>query len=87
MRNNKSEAYKQAIKIAKRMTITMLCCIPVLIVFAYLMRNIIKSDVVQIICFMVILALAIGIEELIYNQRQKKKQAKQLLEKNKDVFK
>lgn len=87
MRTNKSEVYKQAIKIAKRITITMLCCVPVLIVFAYLMRNIIKSDVVQIICFMVILSLAIGIEELIYKQREKKRQAKQLLEKNKDVFK
>lgn len=86
MRNNRSEVYKQAIKIAKRIAITMLCCIPVLIVFAYLTRNIIKSDVVQIICFMVILSVVIGIEELIY-YRQKKKQAKQLLEKNKDVFK
>lgn len=83
--NNRDEAYKNVMKVAKRIAITVLCCIPVLIAFAYLTRKVISSDAVQIVCFVVIMATAVLIEELIV--RAKEKQTKEKIETSKDVFK
>ena len=71
----------------KRIAITMLCCLPVLIVFAYLTRNIITSNFWQIFIFIIIMGLAVLIEELITRAKEKRKQADELLGTKKDVFK
>ena len=82
--NNRNDAYKQMLKVAKRIAITILCCVPVIFVFAYLTRNVIKSDAVQIVCFVLIMGTAVLIEELI--ARNKEKQKLEDVETKKDVF-
>ena len=71
--NDRDLAYKNAIKIAKRIAITILCCIPVLIIFAYLTRNIIKYNGVQILCFMLIMGVAVLIVEIVARRKEKVK--------------
>ena len=83
--NNRNEAYKGIMKVAKRIAITILCCIPVLVVFAYFTRNIITQNWVQIICFMVIMAVAVTIVEVIARAKENKKE--QEIETKRDVFK
>ena len=83
--NNRNEAYKGILKVAKRIAITILCCIPVLVVFAYFTRNIIAQNWVQIICFMVIMAVAVTIVEVIARAKENKKE--QEIETKRDVFK
>lgn len=83
--NNRNEAYKGIMKVAKRIAITILCCIPVLVVFAYFTRNIITQNWVQIICFMVVMAVAVTIVEVI--ARAKEKQKSEEIETKRDVFK
>ena len=83
--NNRDEGYKKAIKVAKRIGITILCCIPIMIIFGYLTRKVISSDVVQVICFMIIMGIAVAVEEVIV--RAKEKQKEQEIETKKDVFK
>ena len=85
--NQRSQTYAKAMKVAKRIAITMLCCLPVLIVFAYLTRNIITSNFWQIFIFIIIMGLAVLIEELITRTKEKRKQADELLGTKKDVFK
>lgn len=88
MRREQNDLYSRAVKIAKRIGITILCCIPVLIIFAYLTRGIITNDAVQIICFMIIMVVAVVIEELVTKRLNQKREAKKLLRKdNRDVFK
>ena len=82
--NNRDEAYKNIMKVAKRIAITVLCCIPVLIVFAYLTRKVISSDAVQIFCFVLIMGTVVLFEELIV--RAKEKRTKEKIETKKDVF-
>ena len=83
--NSSADAYKNMMKVAKRIAITILCCIPVLGVFGYLTRNVIKSDAVQIICFMLIMGTAVAIVEVI--ARKKEKQQKEEVKTKRDVFK
>ena len=83
--NNRNEAYKGIYKVAKRIAITILCCIPVLVVFAYFTRNIITQNWVQIICFMVVMAVAVTIVEVV--ARAKEKQKAEVVETKRDVFK
>lgn len=83
--NNRNEAYKGIYKVAKRIAITILCCIPVLVVFAYFTRNIITQNWVQIICFMVVMAVAVTIVEVIARAKENKKE--QEIETKRDVFK
>lgn len=85
MRNTQNEQVEHAFKVAKRIGITALCCIPVLVAFAYLTRKVIKSNALQIVCFVVIMAVAVLIEELV--ARHKEKVKKQNQTENKDVFK
>ena len=89
MRNsiNRNEVMKNAMKVAKRITITILICIPFLIVFAYLTRNVITSDALQIVCFIVVMAVAVLVEEIIVRKNEKRKAALQEIEGKKDVFK
>lgn len=83
--NNRDETYKSVIKVAKRIAITILCCIPLMIVFSYLTRNIIKSDMLQILCFMLIMGIAVAVVEVVARAKEKAKD--QEIETKKDVFK
>ena len=71
--NSRDLAYKNAIKVAKRVALTILCCVPVLVVFAYLTRNIIMYNGVQIICFMLIMGVAVSLVEIIARKKEKVK--------------
>ena len=83
--NNRDEAYKNIMKVAKRIAITVLCCIPFIIVFAFLTRKVITSDALQIVCFMLIMGVAVAVVEVI--ARRKEKQQKEQIETKRDVFK
>ena len=83
--NSRDEAYKSVIKVAKRIAITILCCIPVMIIFGYLTRKVITSNVLQGVCFIAIMSIAIVIVEVVV--RRKEKQQKEEIETKKDVFK
>ncbi len=87
MRRVNNDVYQRALKVAKRITITILCCVPVLMIFAYLMRHIITSDAVQIICFMLIMGVTVLVEEIIARRVIAKREADKLLNNKKDVFK
>ena len=83
--NERDEAYKNIMKVAKRIAITVLCCVPFIIVFAFLTRKVITSDALQIVCFMLIMGVAVAIVEVI--ARRKEKQQKEQIETKRDVFK
>lgn len=83
--NNIDNKYQGVFKVAKRIAITILCCIPVMILFGYFTRNIIKSDALQIVCFMLIMAVAVAVVEVV--ARTKEKQKAEEIETKKDVFK
>ena len=87
MRDNRNDTYKNMMKVAKRIAVEILISLPVCIVFGYLTRFVITSDFLQIVCFMVIMSVAVIIGELIYKRKQQKKQAQELLHPRKDVFK
>ena len=82
-----NEIMQNAMKVAKRIAITILACVPFLILFAYFTRNIITSDVLQIVCFILIMGVVVLIEEIVARKKEKRKKAKELLEGKKDVFK
>ena len=83
--NNTTDAYKNIMKVAKRIAITILCCVPFIILFGYLTRNVITSDALQIVCFTFIMGTAVLIEELVV--RAKEKRQKEEVETKRDVFK
>ena len=87
MRYEQNEMMQNAKKVTKRIAITILCCVPILIVFGYLTRNVITNNVLQIVCFVAIMGVAVLIEELVVRKREARQKAKSLLEKDKDVFK
>ena len=74
-------------KLAKRIGITVLVCIPFLIAFAYLTRKVITSNALQIFCFVVIMLVAVLIEDLVVRSREKKKKNEPIVEDKTDVFK
>ena len=85
--NQRNEVYQRAMKVAKRIAITILCCLPVLLLFGYLTRNIITSDALQIVCFMLIMGTAVAIVEVVARAREKRKAALAQFETKRDVFK
>jgi len=89
MRNviNRNDAYKQIMKVAKRIAITVLCTIPALILFGYFTRSIIKSNVLQIVCFMLIMGITVAVVEVIARAKEKAKAEQEIVEPKKDVFK
>ena len=87
MRRQNNDMYQNAMKTAKRIAITIICCVPIMIAFGYLTRNIITNDAVQITCFMIIMSVAVAIVELIAKRKAQKREAKKLLHEDKDVFK
>ena len=82
--NNRNEAYNSMMKVAKRVVLTILCSLPVVILFAYFTRNVITSNALQIICFMAIMGAAVAVVEVI--ARNKEKRQKEEIETKKDVF-
>ena len=83
--NGRDEAYKNVMKVAKRIATTILCCVPVMIIFGYLTRNVIKSNALEIICFMLIMGVAVAVEEIVVRRKEKLKAEE--IETKKDVFK
>ena len=81
--NRQNEEVKNVMKVAKRIAITILCCLPFLGVFGYLTRNIITSDFLQIVCFVIIMGATVAIEEIIVRNKEKKEQD----DDSQDVFK
>ena len=69
---NQNEIMKNTMKVAKRIAITILVCIPCLIVFAYLTRKIITSNVLQVLSFIAIMGVAVLVEEIIVRKREKR---------------
>ena len=82
---NDNNTFKNSWKVAKRIAITILCCIPAICIFAYLTRKVITSNAVQIVCFMAIMAVAVVAEELIVRAKEAKQ--KEEVETKRDVFK
>lgn len=81
MRND--EMVQRILKRAKRIAITMLCCIPVLIIFGYLTRNIITSNVAQIAIYVAFMGIVVFIVEWL----EKKKSENKSEVEDVDVFK
>lgn len=72
--------------VVKRMGITVLCCLPCLVVLGYLTQSI--HRVAQIAIFTLFMAVVICFEEYIHLKISTKKQIKnQILHKDEDVFK
>ena len=84
MRDNRLNEFNNLKKVVKRIAIAMLVCIPICILFGYFTRNIIKSDALQIVCFMAIMGIGVIIVEVV--ARAKEKQKKEEVEIKKDVF-
>ena len=86
MRNHvQDDAVKNFVKVAKRIAITILCCVPVMIVFGYLTRNVITSNFAQSAIFFVFMSVVVAVIEIV--ARKKEKQQKEEIETKKDVFK
>ena len=83
--NDRNEIYRNIMKVGKRIALTILCCVPIMIVFGYLTRNIITSNALQIVCFMLIMGVAVAIVEVV--ARAKEKKQKEEIETKRDVFK
>lgn len=72
--------------IVKRMGITVLCCLPCLVVLGYLTQSI--NRVAQIAIFTLFMVVVICFEEYIHLKLTAKKQMKKkILHKDEDVFK
>lgn len=82
---NQQEFINNAMKVGKRIALTILVCIPILIIFAYLTRDIITSDVAQVLIFIAVMGVAVLLEEIIVRKREK--QNKEMQIEKKDVFK
>ena len=85
--NNRDEAVQNIMKVAKRIAIAILISLPVCILFGYFTRTVITSNFLQIVCFITIMGVAVLIEEIISRRKEKKKQAQEILNIKKDVFK
>ena len=82
--NDRDEAYRNIIKVAKRIAITVLCCVPVMIVFGYLTRKVITSNWLQVICFTLIMGVAVAVVEVVARAKEKAKAEE--VETKRDVF-
>ena len=73
MRNNVNPAYQGMMKRAKRIVSTVLCCLPVLILFGYFTRNVITSQVAQIVIYVAVMLVAVVIVEIVAKRREQNK--------------
>lgn len=86
-KNTQNDITQNFLKVAKRIAITVVACIPFLIVFAYLTRKIITNNVLQILIFIAVFGVAVLIEEIIVRKKEKRKKALSEIEIKRDVFK
>ena len=70
--NGRDDTYKNIMKVAKRISLTIACCIPFVIVFGYLTRKVITTNALQVVCFMLIMGVAVAVEEVIARRKEKK---------------
>lgn len=81
--------YEQSVIIkgcVKRIGITILCCLPALIIVGYLLRDLNRAGTIAI--FTLFMAVVIAIEEYIHLRTATKKELKKkILHKDEDVFK
>ena len=82
---NRDESFRNIMKVAKRIAITILCCLPILGVFGYFTRNVITSNVLQVVCFTLIMGVAVAIVEIV--ARTKEKAQSEEVKTKRDVFK
>lgn len=82
--HNSNDATQAFMKVGKRIAITVVCCIPVLLVFGYLTKDVL-NNALQIVCFMLIMAVAVAVVEVVARTREKKQ--KETIETERDVFK
>ncbi len=84
MRNRIDNSYllKSAFK---RVGITILCCIPILILLGYFLQSV--NDAVVIFVFVAVMLLAICIVEYFHRKRKQRKDVLKSLHKDEDVFK
>ncbi len=87
MRKDIDETGAKIMKVGKRIAITILCCVPFLIVVSYLLRNVLTSDTLWIIIYMITFGGAVLIEELISRSKEKRKKMRAELHEDEDVFK
>lgn len=87
MRKDQNQMYNSIMKVAKRIAITIVCCVPFMVLFGYYTSNIITASWAQVLIFTTFLLVVVLIEELISRKREQKKQARELSEKTTDVFK
>ena len=72
--------------VVKRVGITILCCVPVLVVIGYWLRNL--NSVATMAIYVLVMFVALCFEEYIHLKISAKKQFKNtVLHKNEDVFK
>lgn len=73
-------------KMIKRIGITVLCCLPILILLGYFLQEL--NSVATVAIFVVVMLVAVCVEEYIYAHRQTKQELKKkLLHKDEDVYK
>ncbi|MBE7076458.1 MAG: hypothetical protein E7374_01025 [Clostridiales bacterium] len=87
MKANQNDIVQSFLKVAKRITITILICIIPLVFFAYFTRNIITKDWILMMIFILFMGTAVLIEEIVTRKREARKQAVEELKPKKDVFK
>ena len=82
---NQQEFINNAMKVGKRIAITILVCIPFLILFAYFTKDIITSNAAQVLIFIAVMGVAVLLEEIIVRKREKEKKETEI--EKEDVFK
>ena len=65
---------KRIMKRGKRLVITILCCLPALILFGYFTRNIITSNIAQIAIYVTVMLVVVLIVETIAKRKEENKQ-------------
>lgn len=84
---DRQDTLQSFMRVAKRIAITIICCIPVLIVVGYLTRNVITNNVLQGFIFVCIMGVAVAIVEIVARVHEKRAKAREILEDRRDVFK
>lgn len=88
LRDNKNNTdVHNFIRVAKRISITVVCCIPFLLVFSYLMRNKITASWANILIYLAVFLVVVGLEELVVRRKEKLQAERKKSGEQRDVFK
>lgn len=83
--NKRQQGYVTS-KIIKRIGLTILCCIPFLIILGYFMQGV--NSIATIFTFAVVMLIVVCVEEYITAKKTARKEVlKKTLHKDEDVFK